>query len=105
MIASDIHGSGMYAEKLIERFKEEKPDKLLLLGDLLYHGPRNDLPGLYDPKKVIALLNGIKDDLLCFIVSPSYMAVHPVFPKAFCFIRKRLRRLVALLHFQVGKIN
>ena len=67
MIASDIHGSGMYAEKLIERFKEEKPDKLLLLGDLLYHGPRNDLPGLYDPKKVIALLNGIKDDLLCVI--------------------------------------
>ena len=67
MIASDIHGSGMYAEKLIERFKEEKPDKLLLLGDLLYHGPRNDLPGLYDPKKVIALLNGIKDDLLCII--------------------------------------
>lgn len=61
MIASDIHGSAYYCEKLMERFKEEKPDKLLLLGDILYHGPRNDLPRDYNPKKVIAMLTEIRD--------------------------------------------
>lgn len=64
MIASDIHGSAYYCEKLIERYKEEKPDKLLILGDILYHGPRNDLPEDYNPKKVIAMLNDIKDSIL-----------------------------------------
>ena len=59
MIASDIHGSALYCEKLLERFREEKPDRLLLLGDILYHGPRNDLPEGYAPKKVIPLLNEI----------------------------------------------
>ena len=43
MIASDIHGSAYYCEKMIEAYKREKADKLLLLGDLLYHGPRNDV--------------------------------------------------------------
>ena len=65
MIASDIHGSGYYMEKLMERFNVEKPDKLLLLGDLLYHGPRNNLPREYDTKKVYELLNSIKDKILC----------------------------------------
>ncbi|MFU0828481.1 MAG: Phosphoesterase [Lachnoclostridium sp.] len=65
MIASDIHGSASYCEKLIEAYKKEKADKLLLLGDLLYHGPRNDLPEGYQPKKVIELLNSIKDEILC----------------------------------------
>ena len=65
MIASDIHGSAEYCKALIERFEEEKPDKLILLGDLLYHGPRNDLPDGYAPKEVIAMLNGIKEHLLC----------------------------------------
>ena len=44
LIASDIHGSAFYCRMLMEKFKEEKADRLLLLGDLLYHGPRNDLP-------------------------------------------------------------
>ncbi len=44
MIASDIHGSAYYLEQLLNRYDEENPDKLLLLGDILYHGPRNDLP-------------------------------------------------------------
>lgn len=65
MIASDIHGSAAYCQKLLDAYKKEAPDKLLLLGDLLYHGPRNDLPLDYAPKKVIELLNGIKETLLC----------------------------------------
>ena len=64
MIASDIHGSVYYFEKLLERFNEEKPDKLLLLGDFLYHGPRNDLPKDYNPKKVIELINPLKDKII-----------------------------------------
>uniref|UniRef100_UPI003568ED5F phosphodiesterase n=1 Tax=Lutispora sp. TaxID=2828727 RepID=UPI003568ED5F len=65
MIASDIHGSAYYCEKMISTYKVEKADKLLLLGDLLYHGPRNDLPKEYEPKKVISMLNDIGDEILC----------------------------------------
>ena len=65
MIASDIHGSFFYCKKLLEAFEKENADKLLLLGDILYHGPRNDLPEEYAPKKVIPALNEIKDKLLC----------------------------------------
>lgn len=65
MIASDIHGSAYYCEKLIEAYKREGADKLLLLGDILYHGPRNDLPKGYAPKEVIAMLNPLKNELLC----------------------------------------
>ena len=55
LIASDIHGSAYYCKKLLERFEAEKADRLLLLGDLLYHGPHNDLPKEYAPKEVIEL--------------------------------------------------
>ena len=65
MIASDIHGSAYYCRKLMEAYEQQKPDKLLLLGDLLYHGPRNDLPKEYNPKEVIAMLNEKKNDILC----------------------------------------
>ena len=65
MIASDIHGSVYYAKKMLEAFEREKADKLLLLGDLLYHGPRNDLPRDYDPKQVITVLNERKEQILC----------------------------------------
>ena len=65
LIASDIHGSAYYCRKLIEAYKTENADRLLLLGDLLYHGPRNDLPTEYAPKAVIGMLNELKDDLLC----------------------------------------
>lgn len=65
MIASDIHGSAFWCEKLMKAYSTEKPDRLLLLGDILYHGPRNDLPDGYDPKKVIALLNSVSDKILC----------------------------------------
>lgn len=65
MIASDIHGSAVYCEQLLQRFEQERADRLLLLGDLLYHGPRNELPDGYAPKRVIALLNERKERLLC----------------------------------------
>lgn len=65
MIASDIHGSAYYCQKMINAYREEKADKLLLLGDILYHGPRNDLPRDYAPKKVLAMLNDIKKEILC----------------------------------------
>lgn len=55
MIASDIHGSAYYCRELLEAYSREKADRLLLLGDILYHGPRNDLPKDYNPKEVIAL--------------------------------------------------
>lgn len=64
MIASDIHGSNHYAEMLIQRFNEKMADRLILLGDILYHGPRNDLPRDYAPKKVAALLNQYADKIL-----------------------------------------
>lgn len=63
-IASDIHGSEYFCKKMLECFEKEKADKLLLLGDILYHGPRNDLPHGYAPKKVIELLNPIKNKIL-----------------------------------------
>lgn len=65
MVASDIHGSSYYCEKMIEAYKKERADKLLLLGDILYHGPRNDLPSDYDPKAVAEMLNSISEDILC----------------------------------------
>ena len=65
LIASDIHGSAKYCKMLIDAFYKEKADKMVLLGDILYHGPRNDLPDNYAPKEVIALLNPLKEKLLC----------------------------------------
>ena len=61
MFASDIHGSAYYCRKMLEAFENEKAERLILLGDILYHGPRNDLPKEYAPKEVIALLNPMKN--------------------------------------------
>ena len=60
-VASDIHGDSYWAERVVNAFAESKADKLVLLGDILYHGPRNDLPAHYEPKKVIEILNNIAD--------------------------------------------
>lgn len=65
MIASDIHGSARWCRAMLDAMQREDPARLLLLGDLLYHGPRNDLPDEYAPKEVIAMLNGARDRLLC----------------------------------------
>lgn len=65
VIASDIHGSAYWCRKLMELAEQEQPDKLILLGDLLYHGPRNDLPREYAPKQVIPMLCAWQDKILC----------------------------------------
>lgn len=65
LIASDIHGSAFYCRQLLSAIEKENPDRILLLGDLLYHGPRNDLPEGYAPKEVIPMLTGLKDRLFC----------------------------------------
>lgn len=65
LIASDIHGSAYWCRELIKKYSEEKADRLVLLGDVLYHGPRNDLPREYAPKEVIAMLNPMKNDIYC----------------------------------------
>ena len=64
IIASDIHGSAFWCEKLCKVIEKENPTKICLLGDLLYHGPRNDLPAGYAPKEVIAMLEPIADRIL-----------------------------------------
>ena len=64
LIASDIHGSAYWCRKLLETVESEQPDKIILLGDLLYHGPRNDLPKEYAPKEVIPMLSSLKDRIL-----------------------------------------
>ena len=63
-VASDIHGDSYWAKRVIDAFTESKADKLVLLGDILYHGPRNDLPSHYEPKKVIELFNAIADKII-----------------------------------------
>ncbi|MBQ7128804.1 MAG: phosphodiesterase [Clostridia bacterium] len=64
-IASDIHGSYIFCKKMVEKFEKSNADKLILLGDILYHGPRNDLPQEYNPKKVIEILNKISQKIIC----------------------------------------
>ena len=64
LIASDIHGSAYWCGRLMEEIRREDPDRVLLLGDLLYHGPRNDLPRDYAPKQVIPMLSEIKEKIM-----------------------------------------
>ena len=64
LIASDIHGSAYWCRKLMEQIEAEQPDRIILLGDLLYHGPRNDLPKEYAPKEVIPMLSSLKEKIL-----------------------------------------
>ena len=65
LIASDLHGSAKYVRLLMERFEKVGAERMLLLGDLLYHGPRNGLPEEYDPKEVIRLLETVQNRVLC----------------------------------------
>lgn len=65
MVASDLHGSSYYCRKMAEAYRRENASRLILLGDLLYHGPRNDLPRGYAPKEVIQILNDMRAELVC----------------------------------------
>ena len=65
MIASDLHGSAHYTRLLVKAYQKEQADKLILLGDILYHGPRNPLPEEYAPPKVAEMLNAMKQEILC----------------------------------------
>ena len=65
MIASDIHGSAYWCGKLADAYRMEGADRLILLGDILYHGPRNDLPADYDPRKTAEILNALREDIIC----------------------------------------
>ena len=64
LICSDIHGDAISAKKVIEAFERHGAERLVILGDILYHGPRNDLPEGYAPKKVIEILNPYSDKIL-----------------------------------------
>ena len=64
LIVSDIHGSSDSSKKILELFNKNKCDMVMILGDILYHGPRNDLPESYNPKEVIKDLNSIKDNII-----------------------------------------
>jgi len=65
LVISDIHGSSYYANKINEIYKKESPDKIILLGDLYYHGPRNPLTKEYNPMEVSKIFNSLKDKILC----------------------------------------
>lgn len=65
LIASDIHGDAYWCERLVKIYKESGSERLILLGDILYHGPRNKVPEHYDPQKVVSLLNPLAQDILC----------------------------------------
>lgn len=65
VVASDIHGSATWCKRFLEAAEAEQPDRILLLGDVLYHGPRNDLPEGYAPKEVIAMLNPLAEQIVC----------------------------------------
>ena len=64
MFASDIHGSAWYCRRLLEEYRRSGADRLILLGDILYHGPRNDLPREYSPREVASMLNACKNEIL-----------------------------------------
>ncbi len=86
-IASDIHGSSFYLKQMLDMYQKEKADKLIILGDILYHGPRNDLPEGYNPKEVIELLNERAKDIIavegnCDSFVDSMVLKFPIIP---CF--------------------
>ena len=65
VIASDIHGSAKYCKLLLDAYRKEGAERLMLLGDILYHGPRNPLPEEYNPMKVVEILSEIKEQITC----------------------------------------
>ena len=108
LIASDIHGSAYWAERLCTAIESEQPDRIVLLGDLLYHGPRNDLPRDYAPKRVIPLLNALADRIIAvrgncdaevdqMVLTSPVLADYAVLPVG--------QRLVYVTHGHVFNLN
>ena len=109
LIASDIHGSALFCRQLLDRVEAENPDKLLLLGDLLYHGPRNDLPQGYRPKDVITMLSGLKDRILavrgnCEAEVDQMMLDFPVMAE-YCILYDGAHEIFATHGHKYGKDN
>lgn len=101
LIASDIHGSAYWCERLVEAYRAEQAGRLVLLGDLLYHGPRNDLPRDYAPQKVAGLLNAISREILavrgnCEAEVDQMMLDFPVMADYSCLLEGN--RIIYLTH-------
>ena len=107
LIISDIHGSYYYLEKVINIFNNDNFDKLIILGDILYHGPRNDLPKGYEPKKVVCLLNQYKDKIIAIKGNCDAEVDEMVldFPLHYKLILKLNDMNVLLIHGQHLKFN
>lgn len=87
LVLTDIHGSSKYLEMAIKKYEEKQCERILLLGDILYHGPRNDLPTEYNPKKVITILNNYKNNIIsvkgnCDAEVDEMVLEFPLFPEA-----------------------
>ena len=100
LVLTDIHGSSKFLKLAIHKFEDLKCEKMLLLGDILYHGPRNDLPLEYNPKEVISILNSYKDKILCIKGNcdaevDEMVLEFPLFPEA---VIKLKNNTVTLTH-------
>ena len=100
LIASDIHGSADFCRQLLNAADRENATKILLLGDILYHGPRNNLPSEYAPKEVAAMLNAVKEKLICvfcfFYVEKIYKILHDLFLLFFvskCILQQKAKHV------------
>ena len=106
LIASDIHGDAVCCKAMLDAFEREGADKILLLGDILYHGPRNDLPEGYAPKKVIEMLNAIADKLVsvrgnCEAEVDQMVLSFPVMSTTACVIDTEYGRSIYMSHGHV----
>ena len=102
LIASDIHGSAFYCDLLLKAIEDEKADRVLILGDILYHGPRNDLPKDYAPKKVIERLNPLKEKLLCIRGNCDRIFTRRILQKCrwtFCGIKCFVEKIITVYKF------
>ena len=104
LIASDIHGSAYWCRALMAQIEVESPDTVVLLGDLLYHGPRNDLPRDYAPKEVLAMLNTLAKIMDKFDIEE--IKENPgLFGKLFGNLRKQLDKILAKYHTMGDEVD
>ena len=106
LIASDIHGDASCCQAMLDAFKSEGAEKILILGDILYHGPRNDLPEGYAPKKVIEMLNAVADNLIsvrgnCEAEVDQMVLNFPVMSTTACILDTENSRSIYMSHGHV----